>query len=259
VPFLKKIWKPLAGAGLAAAAPFTGGTSLAWLGPLLGAGGAALGGWGAGKIAGRQSDAEKAALGGLGATTGIQTDVAKQALGTAGQYQGMATPAMQQSMAFWSRLLGNRQAMSEALAPEIGAIGEQFQGARTSALQTMPRSGARGSILTAMPFQQARQVGELFSRVRPEAAKELYGAGSDAARLGLGALGTAAGAAGGASYSYLGQIALERQRKQQEMDTARSVGAAIFGLLKGIDFGKLFGKRGYVGGMPGDTGTYQGG
>lgn len=50
--FMKKIAKPLLGIGAAVAAPFTGGTSLAWLPAVMGAGGAALGYLGGKKAAG---------------------------------------------------------------------------------------------------------------------------------------------------------------------------------------------------------------
>lgn len=87
---------------------------------------------------------------------------------------GEAESTLQLPTDYWSKLLsGNRAEMMSAEAPEIQNISDLYGQQKKNISMFTPQGGGQTAALTNLPFQQARDVGTLLEKARPEAAKAL--------------------------------------------------------------------------------------
>lgn len=126
-----------------------------------------------------------------GALTGAINASTNQALPAGQSFLDTSKGAFQPAIDYWSKILsGDAGAMTSALAPEISQIGNAYQTAGNSASMTSPRGGFRSTTMANLPFQQAAQVGNLFSTLRPTAANALSSIGGATGGLGTGLTAT---------------------------------------------------------------------
>ena len=84
-----------------------------------------------------------------------------------------------QAMDYYSKLLsGNPAAMSQAIQPEAGAIRQQYDQLRKQTDQFAPMGGGRASTMMSLPYKQQSDIGKLLAQVRPNAALQLGGLGT---------------------------------------------------------------------------------
>lgn len=68
---------------------------------------------------------------------------------------------------------GDRDAMTNAISPQIGRVSDQYDSAYKAIAQNAPRGGGRNSALIGLRSNQARDIGDLYAGTRKEAAGEL--------------------------------------------------------------------------------------
>src|SRR5262245_12360829 len=103
-----------------------------------------------------------------------------QALGTEGtELTSQGQAALQPVLAHIVKLMsGDPQAISEAILPETQGVLAQYDTARRTAAEMMPRGGGQASAITAGRFEEAGQLANLRATARRSAV-------SDLAELGL--------------------------------------------------------------------------
>lgn len=235
-----KALKIIGGIGSIAAAPFTAGTSLAWLPAALG--GASM--VGSLMDRGKGGPSPTSTEGGLLQT---QQDAIKQGMSTASEISPMAKGFLQTSsesfnpvIDYWSRILGgNRGAAMSMLAPQIQQIQESGQKAGNAATWLSPRSGTTAAGREAAIYGPQRATSALLQTARPEAARNLLDVGSRAGSIGAGAYGAAASFLGGASRGSSDALSYLMRRNQDEFERAKQIGGGIWDLLKQVPFDKL--------------------
>lgn len=95
---------------------------------------------------------------------------------------------------YWSKILGgDKQAMTEAIAPESEALSDQYAAASRAAETSGPRGGYRAATMANLPFAKARDIGDLYQKLRPQAASQLTGIAQALSQLGLGQEGVGIG------------------------------------------------------------------
>lgn len=160
--------------------------------------------------------------------TGQQQEASKFALGEAKQTLGQAREALQGPLEFYQTLLGgDRTALTETLAPEIGTVVGQFDTARKNIAQFAPRGGGRSAVLGESRFKVADIITQLLAKSRREAAGQVAAIGGQLGALGSSELATAGGIAGGTISSLL-------VRREQEIAAQTQLGTGIGKLLAQI-------------------------
>ena len=218
-----KIAKGAAIAGAIAGVPFTGGMSLAttlpWLTGTLAATAIGAGAIGT-KLGNKAGTAEKNAASGMSA---IQQEAGAQGR----EFGGLAEKSLNPATSYWNRILtGDQGTMSEVMAPEVGAINDQYNTTFQTQQELSARGGGRSQLLSSLPYMKARQVGDLYSKIRPQAAKELASIGSTAGGISAGSYGAATGA-GRASLDY------EAKRRSDATASGVQLGKDLAGILFG--------------------------
>jgi len=90
---------------------------------------------------------------------------------------------------YYSGILSGKPAdVAGALAPELSAASDQYEGAKRNLDQYSPAGGGRSTALAQLPFERARTQGNIISTARRDAAPELASMGSDESKMGLQAL-----------------------------------------------------------------------
>ena len=89
-----------------------------------------------------------------------------------GQYD-RAEAALQPSQDYWTNVLKGGPAAMEAIAPEVGAIQGQTNNLMRSVGQFAPRGGGRAATMGELPFEKSKQITNLMSMARREAAAAL--------------------------------------------------------------------------------------
>lgn len=118
-------------------------------------------------------------------TEAQQKDIYGQLKPTADQYTAMGKSALSPTLNYYMSLLGgNRYAMNEALAPELNAIGEQFQGSATNSHNLYGRGGGGPSQAQNVRDKYNSAVTNTTLGARPGAASALGGLGVNLANLG---------------------------------------------------------------------------
>jgi hypothetical protein len=133
---------------------------------------------------------------------------------------------------------GDRTAMTEALGPELGNIGRQFDSAKRNTAEFGPRGGGQAGELANLETQRASTIGDAYLKARPLAAGALTNIGSIMTGAGTSNFGAATGAynSQGNQYSNLAQqIAQERARRSAAWGSLFSgIGSAAGGFLGGL-------------------------
>ena len=104
-----------------------------------------------------------------------------------------ARPAIQQGLDtmapakdYFSKALGgDRQALSDLLAPEVSTVLSQYDNAAKTAAEFAPRGGGRTAALADAGFKKAGAYGTALAGLRTGAATNLAGIGEKEAQLGL--------------------------------------------------------------------------
>jgi phage-related minor tail protein len=193
---------------------------LALLPSLIGAGGSiasALLGKRAGKPSNDQSQANN--------LLNYNAQTATQARDTGMGYLNLFSQNLDAPTGYFQKLLsGDKTLMSQAVAPTAGAISSQFDAAKRSVNQNMPRGGYSSTLQAELPFQKAQQVGNLFSTLQPAAAQGLMNIAGLQGQLGANLINTGFNAGNYASGLF-GQFAGQQQNQ------ANQAGQGISGLL----------------------------
>lgn len=107
-------------------------------------------------------------------------------VGTAGQsLLTQGTGQVGQALNYWSPILsGNRAEMTAALAPEINTINSGYNQQKSQLDMFAPRGGGRANMLQQLPFNQTRDISNLFAGIRPQAANAVTGIGQSQQQTG---------------------------------------------------------------------------
>lgn len=104
-----------------------------------------------------------------------------------------AKSLMGPAASYWLNLLsGNQAQTAAAVAPETARARQGVQTAMSSASALAPRGGGRGEALFAAPMQGASIIQGQQNSLRPQAAQQAGGFGTQLGGLGAGLLGNAA-------------------------------------------------------------------
>lgn len=136
---------------------------------------------------------------------------------------------------YWSKLLsGDRTQMMQAEAPEIQNISDLYSQQKKNISMFTPQGGGQTAALTEAPFQQARDVGTLLEKARPQAAQALQSiAGQEAAMSGQV---TSEGLqAGGLSLNAVSdQINALLGKSAQDIPLQQQTGAGLYSILNNM-------------------------
>lgn len=172
--------------------------------------------------------------------------------------------AMQQPINYWGSILsGNRALATSALAPEISRIGQGYEAANQTSANLMPRGGPSAMFNAELPYQQQRDVSNLFQMARPQAAQQMGTLGSGLLTQGSGLLGQASNSLYQATAA--GRDILTQQQQMQEANRLRGekAGGGLFSIFQQYgmpaleaQFPGIFGGAGSkVKNLPGSTST----
>jgi len=182
-----------------------------------------------GALIGRKKSGEEKA--GLAATTGraeVETQAGEWGLGEAKRLLPKGEESIEQALSYYLPLLsGDRQAMMEAMGPEVNQIVSQYDTGRRAAAEFTPRGGGRTTALAELPFRKAGAITSLLQGARPGAAKAVsdigFGVGDLASRLLPGSTGAGAQLLG---YAL--------QRRGQDIPAWEKMGTSIGSLIYDI-------------------------
>jgi len=214
-------WGWAARIGGYAAAPFTGGASIA------------LGEAGAQAIEAKQRANKKKKAG----TTPIG-----DALSPEGQLQTAATEKRQQAgelrqmgteealapvTQFYKQQLGeDPSALMDATKGERGRVIDQYDAARRAASQFGPRGGGTNAAISESYFQQANQLSDITSMAKKDAASQLGQLGATMTGLGLSADQLASADLATVIQAVLGREQLKLAKRGQNLQLAGDIGSA---------------------------------
>lgn len=157
--------------------------------------------------------------------TGIESDIAQFGLGQAKSTIPKATAALDQPLNFFQALLsGDRNAILNAISPEVDTLTSQYQTGRKTAEQFAPRGGGRAAALEELPTRQAGDINKLVQGARLTGASGVTSIAQLLGNLGLGEIGVA----GPAASSAFTNIETSKENLQQQ---AGNMGAAVGGLI----------------------------
>lgn len=148
---------------------------------------------------------------------------------------------------YWSQLLaGNKSGMTSLLSPELNRISQGYNTARQTNAALNPRGGPRADILSEQPFQQQRDVSNLFSTIRPMAASNLLDTSrfvTDASERSMASGSSLLTQAINSIFAGQGGrnmlLSSELDRRAGDRESGRNIGSTLFDLL-----GLLGGKGG---------------
>lgn len=235
----------------------------AFVGPLLGLAGGALGGFlGRPKMSAEernalisqqnlmnmQSNSLQNGINWAGMLQPTVSDMYNRGVDTFNSGIGAGAPAAN----YWSSILAGGPEMTAALSPEIQRINAGYTQAARQASQFAPSGGGRAALMSSLPFQAARDTSNLYSTIRPQAAQSLAGYGLNLANIGSNTIGQGLGlgssilgaymgagqGAGGTGSSLLNYGLNNRNLNFQQ---GASLGQSLGGLLGNINWGGIFG------------------
>lgn len=229
------------GIGSLAAAPWSGGASLALLGPLA-AGGSALAG-GIGDLIGGGADDPRSptdpSRAALQSVIGDlqQTSRASRAKGT--ELSGIGADTLAPVLQYFQSLIGgDPQALLQATRPERSRVMDQYDAARLAVSQSSPRGGGTNAVLAQSRFAEASDVANLTATARRDATTQAANLGTTLTGLGLSAdqlasqdLGTVLNGLLAAEGIDVSRAGLDLTKRGQNMQTATGIGEALGTLL----------------------------
>ncbi|HXU05481.1 MAG TPA: hypothetical protein VN903_31195 [Polyangia bacterium] len=129
-------------------------------------------------------------------------------------------PQLQKTAGYYGALLGgNRQAVTQALAPTVEHIGETYKGAERNLTRMAPGAG-RDEAAADLNRQKAAQIGGLPIAARSEAATALTGMGQSATGSGISATQSAGGL-------YDSALVSQRYNDQQQYQLGSNLSKVI--------------------------------
>lgn len=235
----------------------------AFVGPLLGLAGGALGGF-LGRP--KMSSEERNALVAQQNLMNTQANALQNGVNWAGMLQptvsnmynrgvdvfnsgvGASSPAVD----YWSRILAGGPEMTAALSPEIQRINAGYTQAAHQASQFAPSGGGRAALMSSLPFMAARDTSNLYSTVRPGAAANLASYGLNLANLGSNTIGQGLGLGSSILGAYMGAgqgagstgnsiLNYGLNNRNLNFQQGALLGQSLGGLLGNINWGGLFG------------------
>lgn len=173
---------------------------------------------------------------------------AELAYGYANDYLPQGKELLNQSMNFWKPLVsGNRDAVSQFLAPEIN----QYNRALDSTANTLLTSGPRGGMLdkyTNLLFQKQGDLSNMFFGARKQGIGVLQDLGTIFNNAGSSALASASGQAASASSQLAGVQNLAYQQRQNANGAMAQIGSILGSVLP-----QIFNKAAWQGGGSGSS------
>lgn len=144
---------------------------------------------------------------------------------------------------------GNRNALSEAISPQLSALHQQDEGSLASIASQSPRGGGVGDALSRLPFRSNMARTNLLMGARSNAMGSLMNAGQNLLSTGVGAIGGGSGI--GSNLLNYGL-----NKSNQAFDQGSATGESLYQIAKAI--GDAWAKRGSNGsnGTSNPWGTY---
>lgn len=166
---------------------------------------------------------------------GYGNDITLGNLGRLGEYgfgegtrlMGRAEQSLDPVLGFYRRLLGDRQAAMEAMAPEISTIVSQYDSARKAAAEFAPRGGGKTQALVESPFREAGDIARLVQTARQGAVKGLEEVGGAYGQLGQAQLGLAGANWQNIMGDILEKYAIDKKQRAQSMSSLGSLLALL--------------------------------
>lgn len=176
---------------------------------------------------GGQNSSEKANDAKIGGLTNQLSGVADTAAGRGDKTFKFFKQSTKPAMDYWNTLLtGNRNDISQLLAPELGVVSQNAQNAKQN-IWNSPRGGGKVSAVSDIENSEMSQMNNLFSQARPQAAEHLAGLGSLFGNLSLGESGQQVGALGGASNNLFGLNKEQQQVREANAQAWGSIGQGL--------------------------------
>jgi hypothetical protein len=148
---------------------------------------------------------------------------------------GEAESTLQMPTDYWSKLLsGNRAEMMSAEAPEIQNISDLYGQQKKNISMFTPQGGGQTAALTEAPFQQARDVGTLLEKARPQAAQALENISKDQAAMSGMVTGEGLQAGSLSLNAISDQINALLGKSAQDIPLQQQTGAGLYNILKGM-------------------------
>ena len=146
------------------------------------------------------------------------------------------THAFGDAQDFWGTILGgDRDAITQLMAPQISQVGDQYAAARNNVNEFAPRGGGKSAILAELPTKQAHDIGSFFLNARPAAADAMERLGAERNAAGMGEFAGAQSGPMGILQSILshslGQQQLDLQKRGQTLGIAGGLGETLGNVL----------------------------
>lgn len=185
-------------------------------------------------IFGGKSRAQKQAEADAAAAAKQQAAIAQEALGLSREQFAKQKEVLNPVQDFYGKIAGgDRNAILNLLAPEIGQLTDSANGARRSQAALTPRGGSRVATNANINDTLSRSLNELVFSARPQAMQQLTGLGSL-----YGGQGTNMFSQGGSNNAAAGQ---QSMNVAQFLNSQRS---NMFGQLLGSTLGLIAGPAG---------------
>ena len=160
--------------------------------------------------------------------------------GGAGLYN-VGAPAYQQSLKYYQDILGGSQAAAQrAIAPQVGAISQQGEGAAKALEASGLRGGALDTARANLAQQTAGNLSNLIPQAQQNAAQAAGSLGLQGTQQGMGALGSA----GGLQQGVAGMEQNRMQTAAQQELANRQLGANAYLQGQGLNLQQLLGLTG---------------
>ena len=225
-------WKKiLIGGGLTAAAPFTGGGSLAFLpGALAGAGvGTAVSGALDGSS--RDTDAAKP-TDELTSLIASLKDSSAANRSTGKELTGLGAETLAPILDYFKQIMGNDpSAVLAATGPERGRVIDQYDTARKSIATFAPRGGQSGAAISQSYTDEAQALSDLTTTAKRDAAGKASALGTSLTGLGLTAEQIASGDLNTIIQAILQQKNLDLTKSGQNKQLAAGLSEALGTML----------------------------
>lgn len=180
-----------------------------------------LGGSLIGKMTGGPGKAEKSLM-------NEQIATARQARGQGSTLFNAGMPLLNQASSYYRALLsGNRGALTQALAPEIGAITDVYRGAEKGLERSGVRGAQRDMAEAEIGRERAGRIAGLVPALRPQAAQSL-------GQLGQFATGQGTATTSGAGSLYGSILSGQRDDRRHADEQGSAFGAGLGGLVADV-------------------------
>ncbi len=194
----------------------------------IGAGGSILGGLLGNRKSQQQTDLENAQTENAKSQSALAKLMAQQSSSS----YNLGSPAYGHALNYYSTLLnGNKAAVSQAIAPQVGQLSDTYRGAQRGLEQSGVQGPGRDYALGELNRQRAGQIGQLSVGVQPNAAASLGQLGLSGMGQGTGAAATSGGLFNGSSGAYQSLLNSLLGQNQLNYQNAFGQGNSLASLL----------------------------